>query len=298
MVSNLPLPLTSSAAKIIKMKKIFTHINPDTDAIAGAWLIKKFLPGWEEAEIGFVEASDSIVANEVVDANPDVLYVDVGRGKLDHHQTGTYLSATSLCWQFIKDLRRNQPVAQHEQQAVEELIEVVTQIDNGYDLSWEEVNTARYQFQLHTILSGLRGLGKSDEELLAFGFDALDAVLLNIRGKERALEDLNNGIEFTTPWGKGIAVTSGNKSVLWVGEAKGYVVVVKKDKEKGAVEIYSRFDSNVDLTKAYNKFKEMDPESDWFLHASRKLLLNQASVNPNMRPTKLTLNQIIEVLKK
>ena len=47
---------------------------------------------------------------------------------------------------------------------------------------------------------------------------------------------------------------------------------------------------------AYQKLKEMDKESDWFLHSSSKLLLNGSRVK-DMRPTKLSLEEVIEVLK-
>jgi hypothetical protein len=41
----------------------------------------------------------------------------------------------------------------------------------------------------------------------------------------------------------------------------------------------------------------MDPQATWFLHVSKKMLLNGSPKNPKMKPTKLPLNDIIEVLK-
>lgn len=278
------------------MKKIFTHINPDLDALGGVWLIKRFLPGWEEAEVGFSKASLS--TDEQENAQPDVLYVDVGRGRLDHHQTGEYSSATDRCWQYIKEKRINQRFNKLEEKAIDELVKVVTEIDNARDLSWEEINQSRYYFYLHTITDGLRGSSATDGEVLDYGLKALDAVLLNLKNKIKAQEDLKKGKEFQTRWGKAIAVESSNKQVLLTGEVQGYVLVVKKDPATGAVRIYSRNDSGVDLTMAYNKFREKDPESDWFLHAGKKLLLNDSSVNPGMRPTKLKLGEIIEIIKE
>jgi hypothetical protein len=279
------------------MKKIITHINPDLDAVASAWLIKRFLPGWENAEIGFVEATASTEKMVGVDQSPDILFVDVGRGKLDHHQNSGYLSATKLCFDYILEIRKNQPLSLLEQTVLEKIVEVVTQIDNASDLKWEEIFQARYQFYLHTLIEVLRGLGENDSQVIEFGFRALDAILLNLKNKIRAEEELKNGIEFQTRWGKGIAVESGNKHVLLVGEILGYAIVVKKSPKRGGVQIYSRPDSGADLKEAYEKVKKMDPQSDWFLHATHRLLLNEGSVNPNMRPTKLSLGQIIEVLK-
>jgi len=279
------------------VKKIFTHLNPDLDAVVSVWLIKRFLPGWEEAKIDFVSSSLSI-KKQSDNIDPNVLYVDVGRGKLDHHQTGKYLSAAQLCWDYIKKNRKKEKLSPLEQKAIQDLVEVTSEVDNAYDLNWQEVKQNRYQFYLHGLIDGLRGLAQTDFEVMEFGLKALDAVLLNLKNKIRAKEELKEGIEFQTPWGKAMALKSSNKQILWQGEVQGYVLVVKKDPETGGVQIYARYDSKVDLTQGYNKFKKMDPDSDWFLHAGKKLLLNQSSVNPKMQPTKLSLKQIIQVLKE
>lgn len=279
------------------VKKIVTHINPDLDAVASVWLIKRFLPGWQEAEIEFAQTTTSIEGQKDVDQNPNILWVDVGRGKLDHHQTGKYLSAAKLCFDYLKKKRRGQNLSPLEEKALEELVEIVTQVDNARDLNWPEIGQNRYYFYLHILIEGLRGLGETDQEIMEFGMRTLDSVLLNLKNKIRAKEELEQGIRFETSWGEAIAVETGNKHVLWQGEVQGYVLVVKKDPESGGVQIYSRPDSEVDLTAVYNQVKELDPNSDWFLHASKKLLLNQASVNPEMRPTKLSLERILEVLK-
>jgi len=276
------------------MKKIITHLNPDLDAVAAIWLIKRFLPGWEKAGVGFAPAGEV----EDVDANPDILYVDTGRGKLDHHQTADYLSAAMLCFEYIKKERKGEQLKPLEERALEKLVEVVTQKDNARDLDWQEVKEDRYQFYLHNLIEDLKGLAKTDEAVVNFGMEALDAVLLGLKNQVKADEELTKGIHFQTPWGEAIAVESGNQNVIWRGEAKGYILVVKKSSDTGGVRVYSRPDSKVDLTKAYNKVRKMDPKSDWFLHASKQLLLNEASANPKMRPTKLSLEEMIEVLKK
>lgn len=287
------------------MKKIITHINPDADAIAAVWLVKRFLPaspvggpGWEEAEIGFTKAGGDSKKIAGVDENADILYVDVGRGKFDHHQSSEISSATKLVWEYIQGQTLGTGFKEAEKLAIQELVEVENEIDNARDLKWSEINQPRYFFYFHQIIDGLRGCRESDQQVMEYGFRTLDSVLLNLKAKIKAEAELRKGIIFTTPWGKGIAVEAGNKQVLLQGEIQGYAVVVKKDRKTGGVQIYSRWDTGVDLTRAGEKFRELDPESDWFLHASKKLLLNHASVNPGMRPTKLSLGQIISVLKK
>ena len=82
----------------------------------------------------------------------------------------------------------------------------------------------------------------------------------------------------------------------------GYVVVVRRDPRKGYLRIKARPDKDekdkgVDLTLAYEKLKKMDPSATWFLHVSKKMLLNGTTKNPKMKPTKLPLSVIIGVLK-
>jgi len=278
------------------VKKIVTHINPDLDAVTSVWLIKRFLPGWEDVEVEFVSATASTEKQTQADQNPEVLWVDVGRGKLDHHQTGRYLSATKLCFDLVKKERQGQPLGRLGKKALVALVGVVTEIDNARDLNWPEVSKNRYYLYLYNLFDGLRKLGETDEQVLEFGFRALDGVLLNLKNKIKAEEELKDGLVFETPWGRAIAVETGNENVLFFGETQGFVLVVKKDPESGGVRIYARPDSKVDLTDAYHLFQKLDQESDWFLHATKRLLLNHSSVNQNMRPTKLTLEKIVEIL--
>ncbi len=277
------------------MKRIVIHINPDLDAVASVWLIKRFLPRWEKAEIGFCQA-ETTFDGKPVDSDPDILHLDVGLGKLDHHQTDCFTSAVKLTLDFILEKRKGQELSPLDLEALELMVETINEIDNARDLNWPEVKKERYDFYLHSILSGLRRMGKTDIELVEYGFLGLNAVFKNLKAGIKAKEEIKKGIEFQTPWGKAIALETGNELFLWESEKAGYYLVVKKDPDDGDVRIYARYDSDVDLKNVYQKFKEMDKESDWFLHASGKLLLNGSRVK-KMKPTKLSLEQVIGVLK-
>lgn len=273
--------------------KLVTHLNPDLDAVASIWLIKRFLPGWDEAEVAFLPEKEQ----KDIDMDPEVLHVDVGRGKLDHHQTREYLSATKLVWNYIRAKR--QGVRDLDEKAIERMVEIVTEVDNARDMLWGEYNTNRYKFYLHSLIDGIRGLAGSDEEAANFGMKGLDAVFLNLKSKIRAEEEIkSDGQKFQNRWGKGLAIETGNEAVLLEGEGQGFVLIIRKDPKSGAVRIFARSDSAVDLTEAYNSVRELDPESDWYLHQSKKMLLNQSSVNPGMRPTKLTLDEVIKLFEK
>ena len=287
---------TSECDTMSPMKKIVAHINPDLDAVVAVWLIKRFLPGWEGAEIDFCEPQ-STIDGRPADSNPDILHVDVGGGKLDHHQTGEYLSAAKLCFDYLKQQRKEQSLKELDEKALVQIIKVVTEVDNARDLNWPEAKTSRPNFYLHSLIAGIRGMAGSDEETMIFGSKGMDAVFHQIKKSIDAQEELKEGIEFRTPWGKAIAVETGNDNVLWEGEKKGYCLVVRKDPESGGVRIYGRWDKGVDLTEAYNQVRKKDPESKWFLHASKKLLLNM-STKKKMKPTRLNLEEIMKILRR
>jgi hypothetical protein len=82
----------------------------------------------------------------------------------------------------------------------------------------------------------------------------------------------------------------------------GYVIVARRDPRKGYLRIKAKpnksdTDKGVDLTLIYEKLKKMDPSATWFLHVSKKMLLNGSPKNPKMKPTKLPLSAIIGVLR-
>ena len=278
------------------MKRIVTHVNPDLDAVASAWLIQKFLPGWEKAEISFCQAGTTF-DDKPVDSDSDVLHVDVGLGKLDHHHTDEYLSASKLAWDFIKNERgKKEIISPLNKEAIERLIEVVTQVDNARFLNWKEIKKDRYYFYLDALIEGLKKLSLDDLVVFNEGSLMLRAVLVNLKAKIRAEEKIGEAIKFQTPWGEALALETGNKEFLYFAQAQGYILVMIKDPEHGGVRIYSRPKSKVDLTNVYNKVKKLDPQSDWFLHVSKRLLLNSASA-AEMKPTKLSFEKVIEVLK-
>src|SRR3990172_1900795 len=102
------------------MKIIVTHSAPDLDAVTSVWLIKKFLQGWNDAEVKFVPAGTKIANSKLQIANSgtgdpiekigdnEVIHVDTGLGPLDHHQIESdKVCAASLAWDFV---RENSPV--------------------------------------------------------------------------------------------------------------------------------------------------------------------------------------------
>src|SRR3989344_3796508 len=104
------------------MKTIVTHIGPDLDAIASVWLVKTFWPGWEEAEITFVPAGAPPNKMEP-DSDPEIIHVDTGFGKFDHHQTDADTCASMLVYAEVVKLHGPDP-------ALERMMAVINDVDH------------------------------------------------------------------------------------------------------------------------------------------------------------------------
>lgn len=65
-------------------KLIVSHHNPDLDSVTSIWRLLRF-GGMEDAELKFVSAG-SAFCSMPVDSVPDIVHVDTGMGRFDHHQ--------------------------------------------------------------------------------------------------------------------------------------------------------------------------------------------------------------------
>lgn len=297
------------------MKYIVTHTSPDMDAITSVWLLKKFLGGWDKAEVKFVPAGDRMLPlpkGQGFDfaiekkGKDEYIHVDTGMGPLDHHQTQSdKVCGASLTFDFVKKgLTQVEPVINSEKlEALERIIKYVIEVDHFKEIFRKDPLEDYHDFSIVNILDGLK-FEKQNQDMLYVNqiCDCLDAILHDFENKiwaEREIE--KNSVQFETKWGKGLGLESVNDSIIKLAQLMGYVVVVRRDPRKGYVRIKARPNepgkSGVDLTLAYEKLSKMDPNATWFLHVSKKMLLNGTPKNPKMKPTKLSLNDIIEVLK-
>lgn len=295
------------------MKFIVAHTAPDMDAITSVWLIKKFLGGWDKAEVKFVPAgdrltpmpkSDSLENAIEVSGKDEYIHVDTGMGPLDHHQTSdTKTSAASLTFDFVKTALLENKINDEKLEALTRIVRYVVDIDHFKEVFRKDSLADYHDFSIVNILDGLK-LERPSEDLFYVEFvsSCLDALLHDFENKIWAEREIkNNSKEFETRWGKGLGLETINDSVVKLAQIMGYVVVVRRDPRKGYVRIKARPDleneKGVDLTLAYEKLSKMDPSATWFLHVSKKMLLNGTPKNPKMKPTKLSLDDIIEVLK-
>ena len=275
------------------MKIIVTHLNPDQDAVFSVWLIKRFFPGWTDTDVKFVPAGETL--NHLPpDENPDIIHVDTGLGKFDHHHTGDLGLCAGIL--VLRHVEKPHP-------ALFRIAEIIRTVDHAQERSWPEPTHDRYEFFLESILDGLKSLPAKEpgetksQAVMAFGLTAFDGIYAVMKEKVAAESIIDSGVKFDSPWGQGIAMMTDNDTAHRLAERQGFAVVAVKDLQKGNVRVYAHPKVSVaDLTFAYQEVTQRDPNSDWFLHASKKMLLNGSRANPKMRPTKLTLDEVVNII--
>ncbi len=299
------------------MKIVVAHTSPDWDAIGSVWLIKKYLPGWQDAQVEYIPAgkrSERVDNKKTTWDGPiekikdlEVIHVDTGLGPLDHHQVfDTSISAAGLTWKYVKEEveKTGTDLTDEHKEAVSRIIQIIVDTDHFKELFWDEPAADYHEFSLLGLLDGLK-LEKPDQDnvYMDFGIECLNALVHEFENRIWAEKEIkNNGIRFKTKYGSALGFESLNDTVIKLGQKMGYVLIVRKDPRKGYIRIKARpgdgKQKGIDLTLAYEKLKKMDPEATWFLHVSKNMLLNGTTKNPDMKPTKLSLTQIIEVLKQ
>lgn len=281
------------------MKRIVTHLSPDVDAVTSVWLLKRFLKGWDSAEILFVPAGKTL-NDDPVDSDPQILHVDTGLGILDHHQVDDDSCAAVRTQEFIKRQKAKGNRQKLNDEALGRLVDVVNDIDHFREVYYPNPSADFYDFSLASILDGWRFIyGDNHQKLVELGIITLDGIYKKFQDKVWAEKEIKTaGLEFKTKWGNAIGIETINDEVVRVAQKLGFIIAVRKDPKKNFVRVKALPNSKVDLTQYYNKLKKLDPEATWYLHVSHKMLLNGSMKNPQSRPTKLTLKEIIEVLKK
>lgn len=298
------------------MKVIVTHTSPDMDAITSVWFILRFLKGWENAEVRFVpagqrlgnltqeEALKLIDPIEKINGN-EVIQVDTGLGPLDHHQTSNQnVCGASLTFDYVKKNLEEGKFLPEKFEALTRISNYVVDVDHFKEVFRSDPLANYNYFSVVEILDGLKLQKPNDDryyvEFISLCLDALVHDLENSVWAEKEIKE--KGVEFDTRWGKGLGIETINDTVVKLGQLMGYIIVLRRDPRKGYVRIKTKPDENgkkgVDLTLTAEKLKKMDPNATWFLHVSKKMLLNGTPKNPKMKPTKLSLSDIIGVLKE
>ncbi len=275
-------------------KTIITHIFPDLDAIASVWLLKRFDPDFSDANIKLI-AAGTTYKNKPVDSDPDIVHADTGGGRFDHHQTDERTCAAELVFNYLKSKKL---ITSKHQSALERLIELIIQVDHFEDFFWNEPASDKYDLSLHHLFDHLKLSGQmKDLELIEEGRKLLDAILFGLRQKIKTEIELKEGIEFQSKWGKSLGIETKMSRVSKLGQKMGYPLVVRKEPETGYVSIKCQPRDDLDLTAIYEALKKADQKADWFFHKSRHIILNGSRHNPRVKPSSLSLNELMEIIK-
>jgi len=156
-----------------------------------------------------------------------------------------------------------------------------------------------YNLSIVAAIDGWRLLYPDDPQIIvSYGMTNLDGIyktFQNIIWAEKEIKE--NAVLFDSKWGNSMGVVTANDEIVHLGQKMGFKIVIRKDPSKGYIRIKALPEKTIDLTDIYKKLQEKDPDATWFLHASRHMILNGSSKSPEMKPTTLTMDQIIDILK-
>ena len=275
------------------MKTIVTHLSPDLDAIASVWLIKKYLPDWNDAQVKFVP-SGTTLDNQLADSDKNVIHVDTGLGKFDHHQTNDYTSATKLVYKYL--IGRDY-IEEKEIKPLEKIIEYVNSTDHFAEVFYSDPEADRYDFMVRQLVDGLKVINRDEVKLMEIIFLLLESALIVFKNKVNAEEEINQGFVFKSYLGRSLAIESKNEEAVKLALKKGFTLVIRRHPEVGFTRIKTIPDKKYNLRPIYEKILEVDKKGSWFFHISGHMLLNGSSGNPKLIPTTLSINKIIEIVK-
>lgn len=275
------------------MKLIVSHYSPDLDSITASWLIKRFLPGWQDADLQFVPAGQTL--NQLSpDGKKNIVHVDTGLGQFDHHQTKEFTSATKKVFQHLKEKKL---IKKKDELPIKKIVDLVTKIDHFQEIFFPDPTNDIYDLCLHQLIENFKKRVSDDKVTCEFGFGLLDIVLIGFKNKIQAEKEIKRGFIFYSIWGKGLALKSNNEEAVKLALKHGFKIVVRQNLDTNNLRIKIRPDLEKGLKNLFLKLKEADPKATWYLHPSEKMLLNGSSKNPKTISTKLSLNRVIEIIK-
>jgi hypothetical protein len=258
---------------------IVGHLAPDLDCLTAMWILMRF-GGAPNAELRFVPSGTTLL-NQPPDANPQIIHVDTGGGRFDHHQR----SQRDLCAAEL--VRRAHAPHDH---ALARMVQHVIRIDHAVDRGGGF-------FSIQALIHGynLRFPEQPGEVARAMMLN-LDAWYEAEARQMRLEEAFAQRIEFETPWGLGIAMESVDGGSSKLAFSHGAVLYAYRDTQ-GWMGIAAQARSSVDLTEIYSALRQVDHPADWYLHSSRRLLLCGTAKSPPKVASRLTLVELVRVIQ-
>jgi hypothetical protein len=248
------------------------------------WLLSRFVHINESYDFEFVSVGESIYKNK---KNSDETYINVDTGDsiFDHHKTNDYVCAASIIMDHY-DLSKDE--------AIHKMVNYTLKVDHG--LAFE---TDVSDFHLLNIMEGLNAHSdKSSDAVMRIALNMLDGVYYGIKQKEVAESEINRLLTFETRWGRAAAIETTNRKTRFLAHKIGFKIFVYVDPKSGYRGFTADGRSDVDFKSVYDKVTTIEPNADWFLHSSKQLLLCGSSKAPDKRKSNLSLNEMIELIRK
>lgn len=277
-------------------KLIVTHIHPDLDAIMSAWLLVRFDQSrYGDAKFEFVPAPHTY-KDLPPDNDPDIVHLDVGGGKFDHHKPGGF---TTCAARLVHEELLAEKLVSEDDNALQEMIKIAYEVDTFADCYWPGTDHPRMALMLHEIIPALHRLQTHDNEaVLRMVFVYLDGAYQRLKDWEKGKESVNEGTEFESAWGKGIVVTTAADDVSKTAQKMGYEIVVISDSQKGHLKIKTAPHVKLPLKAIYDKICLREDPERWVYHNSGHMLFSGSDKGELKQPTQLTLNDLLEMIKE
>jgi hypothetical protein len=275
---------------------IVTHIHPDLDAIMSAWLLVRFDQSrYGDAKFEFVPAPHTY-KDLPPDNDPNVVHTDVGGGKFDHHKPGGFTTcAAKLVYEELLAERLVSP----DDLALKELIDIAYEVDTFADCYWPGTESPRMALMLHEIIPALHRLQTHDNEaVLRMVFVYLDGAYQRLKDWEKGKESVNEGTEFESVWGKGVAVSTAADDVSKTAQKMGYEIVVINDTQHGYLKIKTAPGVSLPLKVLYDKIALRESPDCWVYHNSGHMLFSGSDKGAARKATQLHLNDLLEMIKE
>lgn len=280
-------------------KVLITHVLPHLDDVAAFWLFHKFAPGFEKARMEFVPKTEpqKLVDSTPVDSNPNYVYLGVGGGKFDEHKGDLNDCSTSLVFKWLLSEGHIGIGSEVELLAVEHLVEYITLVDLG-KLRGEKFGEFSLAAVCHAAFPEVNDKFEKSKKVARLAFTMLDAVFEECIEIAKVKKDWKLGVEFESKWGKGFALESTASGIDSHGYQLGFNVVIHINPKNDSRQIKASANSDVDLTDAYEWLKKHDANADWYLHQSKRLLLCKRTYDENAHLSHLSLEKLINLIKK
>lgn len=270
-------------------KTLVTHVRPHLDDVCAIWMYQKYVPGWKKSRVEFMPTTSEggkPYGGQPVDSDANIVHIGIGRGKLDEHKGNIGKSATTLLFAELKK-HGHLPKNLVKRKALKLVTDYVLEDDLG-----KRIGHSSWPFEMATLLMWM----PKSEDRVSTGITMLEALLYFYEDYVKLEKDWRKKKVFKTKWGRGVGVVSAMRATIRA-YSEGYKLVAQVDPKHGYRSIRAHADSGVDLTSAYRRVKALEPKADWYLHHSKKMLICGSDVAPESERSKLTLPQLMALVR-